>query len=157
MVYDLDSTLSFPCTLREYWTKAIRTDIMLNKKFHVTQCIWASAVHECTDTSLTQSQTNAFLRTDSNYIVKFHERCFRVIKANEFLKNFSSDRRHMRNDHGDFIQPPPRWSPIFDKSIFLRTGHNLDDFISMDHGILSDISTVYDEETFQQVFVDDTL
>uniref|UniRef100_F1L648 Protein N-terminal glutamine amidohydrolase n=1 Tax=Ascaris suum TaxID=6253 RepID=F1L648_ASCSU len=110
LVYDLDSTIKFPCEIRRYWRKTMRMDIPLEGQY---------------------------------------KRCFRVVKAFEFLKYFSSDRRHMRNDQGAFHAPPPHWSPIFDES----RGHNLDDFISMDRRVLADISSVYDEDTFQRKFV----
>uniref|UniRef100_A0A0M3HN95 Protein N-terminal glutamine amidohydrolase n=1 Tax=Ascaris lumbricoides TaxID=6252 RepID=A0A0M3HN95_ASCLU len=99
-----------------------------------------------------QENGTTVLVYDLDSTIKFPceiRRCFRVVKAFEFLKYFSSDRRHMRNDQGAFHAPPPHWSPIFDES----RGHNLDDFISMDRRVLADISSVYDEDTFQRKFV----
>ena len=37
---------------------------------------------------------------------------FRCIEGNEFLSNFTSDRRHMRNPNGGWLYPPPSWPPI---------------------------------------------
>lgn len=39
-------------------------------------------------------------------------RFFRVIPAEEFLAQFSSDRRHMRRPDGTWIKPPPTYEPI---------------------------------------------
>jgi len=35
---------------------------------------------------------------------------FRLVEADTLLARFSSDRSHMRNPAGDWIQPPPPWS-----------------------------------------------
>lgn len=54
-------------------------------------------------------------------------RFFRVIPIDEYLKEFASDRRHMLNEDGTWIKPPPIYPAI-------RTPdqiHNLDDFIDM--------------------------
>ncbi|KAI4468031.1 hypothetical protein MML48_2g00017655 [Holotrichia oblita] len=39
-------------------------------------------------------------------------RYFRVIPAAEFLKEFASDRRHMKRPDGSWIKPPPNYPPI---------------------------------------------
>ncbi|OGQ18326.1 MAG: hypothetical protein A2138_01415 [Deltaproteobacteria bacterium RBG_16_71_12] len=39
---------------------------------------------------------------------------FRVIEAGEFLREFSSDRRHMRGQGGAELRPFPPWPPILD-------------------------------------------
>jgi hypothetical protein len=39
-------------------------------------------------------------------------RYFRVIPANEFLKEFASDRRHMKRPDGTWIKPPPNYPAI---------------------------------------------
>ncbi|VDM23500.1 unnamed protein product, partial [Toxocara canis] len=79
LVYDLDSTIDFPCEIHIYWKETMRTDIPLNERYR---------------------------------------RWFRVVNALEYLKHFSSDRRHMRNDRNEFVAPPPCWPPIFDESTF---------------------------------------
>lgn len=37
---------------------------------------------------------------------------FRPLTAEKYIKKFSSDRLHMRNERGDWLQPPPPWPPI---------------------------------------------
>lgn len=39
-------------------------------------------------------------------------RFFRVIPAEQYLAEFSSDRRHMRRPDGTWIKPPPPYPPI---------------------------------------------
>lgn len=36
---------------------------------------------------------------------------FRVVEAGELVARFSSDRSHMRDARGAFLQPPPPWPP----------------------------------------------
>jgi len=55
---------------------------------------------------------------------------FRLVPALEFLHLFRSDRRHMRDRNGDWIQPVPDWPIINGES-----GHNLHQFIDMDHPV----------------------
>uniref|UniRef100_M3XPY9 Protein N-terminal glutamine amidohydrolase n=1 Tax=Mustela putorius furo TaxID=9669 RepID=M3XPY9_MUSPF len=53
---------------------------------------------------------------------------FRVIRADSYLKNFASDRSHMKDSSGNWREPPPSYPCI-------ETGDskmNLNDFISMD-------------------------
>lgn len=38
---------------------------------------------------------------------------FSVIPARDYLDAFSSDRSHMRDENGAYLQPPPPWPPIF--------------------------------------------
>ncbi|MFW5744578.1 MAG: hypothetical protein ACOC2D_14975 [Spirochaetota bacterium] len=38
---------------------------------------------------------------------------FAVIAARDYLRVFSSDRSHMRDEHGSYRQPPPPWRAIF--------------------------------------------
>ncbi|XP_069931566.1 protein N-terminal glutamine amidohydrolase isoform X4 [Oryctolagus cuniculus] len=55
-------------------------------------------------------------------------RKFRVIRADSYLKNFASDRSHMKDSSGNWREPPPPYPCI-------ETGDskmNLNDFISMD-------------------------
>lgn len=40
------------------------------------------------------------------------DRFFRVISAEQYLTEFSSDRRHMRRPDGTWIKPPPPYPPI---------------------------------------------
>ncbi|KAI2490123.1 N-terminal glutamine amidase [Fragilaria crotonensis] len=51
---------------------------------------------------------------------------FRVVRAEAYLKHFSSDRSHMRNEDGTWIAPPPTYECI------LRAGSsNLDQYRNM--------------------------
>jgi protein N-terminal glutamine amidohydrolase len=54
---------------------------------------------------------------------------FRVVDSDEFLATFSSDRSHMRNQHGEWLQPPPPWDPICRDGIW-----NLIDFLDTNPG-----------------------
>ncbi|CAO1371188.1 unnamed protein product [Diamesa serratosioi] len=75
-----------------------------------------------------------------------HHRFFRVIPAEEFLAQFSSDRRHMRRPDGTWIKPPPTYEPIQTMS----NAHRLDDFICMKPG--KGPGKVYDLLHFVQEF-----
>lgn len=74
-------------------------------------------------------------------------RFFRAIGAEQFMDQFSSDRRHMRRPDGTWIKPPPPYSPIqngappslpLEPRINFRfagsNNHNLDEFICMEEG-----------------------
>jgi hypothetical protein len=50
------------------------------------------------------------VQTDGLSVLAF--RYFRVIPANEFLKEFASDRRHMKRPDGTWIKPPPNYPAI---------------------------------------------
>lgn len=39
-------------------------------------------------------------------------RCYRVVPAELFLAHFTSDRSHMRDASGGWLQPPPPWPCI---------------------------------------------
>uniref|UniRef100_A0A914UX82 Protein N-terminal glutamine amidohydrolase n=1 Tax=Plectus sambesii TaxID=2011161 RepID=A0A914UX82_9BILA len=97
MIYDLDTTLDFPCDFCTYVTDAIRK-----------------------------------LELKEQY-----QRYFRVIPAEKYLLEFSSDRRHMRRPDGTWMVEQPSWPCIFASS----TGHNIEQFWSMDPEIFSDWST----------------
>lgn len=38
---------------------------------------------------------------------------FSVIPARDYLRAFSSDRSHMRDETGAYLQSPPPWPPVF--------------------------------------------
>ncbi|CAH1389467.1 unnamed protein product [Nezara viridula] len=52
-------------------------------------------------------------------MVPKYKRLFRVIPASEYLKYFSSDRRHMKNANGEWIKPPPPYEPIQSNGIII--------------------------------------
>lgn len=82
-----------------------------------------------------------------SYITRVY-RYFRIIPASEFIRDFASDRRHMKRPDGSWIKPPPPYSPICAAGIhtfiyvviyvysliYSVTGceHNLDEYIQMD-------------------------
>lgn len=49
---------------------------------------------------------------------------FRVMSAETWIERLSSDRRHMKDAHGNFIHPPPPWSPPGE-------GSNLDQLLDL--------------------------
>ncbi|CAJ0594218.1 unnamed protein product [Cylicocyclus nassatus] len=69
-----------------------------------------------------------------------YHRFFRVIPCAAFLESFSSDRSHMVAADGSWLAPPPSWDKLCKQGL-----HNIDDFISMDRNMLSDISQVFNE------------
>ncbi len=62
---------------------------------------------------------------------EFHPH-FRVMSASEYLSLFSSNREHMRDEKGHYLQPPPQWTAIGE-------GNNLTSFIDVDNQELGDI------------------
>lgn len=58
---------------------------------------------------------------------KEYHRKFRIIDASTFLATFASDRSHMRQQNGEYVQPPPDHPPIRTDDEIM----NLDDFIDM--------------------------
>jgi hypothetical protein len=62
---------------------------------------------------------------------------FRIIDADDYVAHFGSDRRHMRDAHGVWIEPPPPWG-------CLGQGHNLDRYVDVTadfHGEVLDFPT----------------
>ncbi len=45
---------------------------------------------------------------------------FRTFPSDFFAQSFSSDREHMRNQDGTYLQPPPDWSPILNGELTLK-------------------------------------
>jgi protein N-terminal glutamine amidohydrolase len=52
---------------------------------------------------------------------------FRVVPVDAFVAQFASDRRHMRDVDGAFLEPQPPWPCIGD-------GSNLEDYLGMQQG-----------------------
>lgn len=65
---------------------------------------------------------------DETNITHIYHRYFRVIKAEEYLSNFASDRSHMKNEDGSWKMPPPDYSAITCQ----HSTNNIECFISMD-------------------------
>lgn len=106
LVYDLDTTLPFPCAFDEYQSQTFKKDEILNPKFRRY--------------ILPPSYCWKIFINDILY------RYFRVVSAQEYLQTFASDRRHMKK-LGLWIKPPPSYDPIKTP----ESNHNLDKFICM--------------------------
>ncbi|CAD6333935.1 unnamed protein product [Miscanthus lutarioriparius] len=57
-----------------------------------------------------------------------YARLFRVIHAPVFLRSFASDRSHMKDPEGNWIQLPPKYEPIVAED---GTTNNLNEYIMM--------------------------
>ncbi|MEL6181295.1 MAG: protein N-terminal glutamine amidohydrolase [Myxococcota bacterium] len=60
---------------------------------------------------------------------------FRVVEAERFVTCFSSDRSHMRDDDGTWLQPPPAWECILDS----KGTMNLMQFVDMTQDFLGTV------------------
>lgn len=58
---------------------------------------------------------------------------FRVVPAADFVAQFASDRRHMRDANGAWLAPPPPWPAI-------GTGHDLDRWVDTRQGSWIDVA-----------------
>lgn len=65
-----------------------------------------------------------------------HAPRFRVIEALAFRSALQSDRSHMRDDDGTWIQPPPPWPTIGEAG-----GTNLMRFVDMDDDVAGTVTT----------------
>ena len=68
-------------------------------------------------------------KSDENILEQFHRK-FRVIHIKDYLSNFASDRRHMKDENGQWLKPPPNY-PCIQTS---DCTNNITDFISMEMG-----------------------
>ncbi|KAL9319204.1 hypothetical protein ACSQ67_015721 [Phaseolus vulgaris] len=57
-----------------------------------------------------------------------YSRLFRVVHAPIFLRSFASDRRHMKDSGGKWVEEPPPHEPIVAED---GTVHNLNEYINM--------------------------
>ncbi|KAL5708308.1 protein N-terminal glutamine amidohydrolase [Ranunculus cassubicifolius] len=57
-----------------------------------------------------------------------YQRFFRVVHAPIFLRNFASDRSHMKDSAGNWISQPPSYEPIVAED---GTVHNLDKYMEI--------------------------
>lgn len=55
---------------------------------------------------------NTVPSTEIYEMVSFDIRLFRVVHAPIFLRSFASDRRHMKDSDGNWIEEPPPHEPI---------------------------------------------
>lgn len=94
LIFDLDTTLPFPTYFHKYVTETFRSDLALRPEHHRQEF----------------ELYRIFNSVDFNYI--FLCRFFRVIPAENYLAEFSSDRRHMRRPDDTWIKPPPPYPPI---------------------------------------------
>jgi hypothetical protein len=64
--------------------------------------------------------TDPMARSLSTYRIREAPRSFRVIPAMEYLRNFASDRSHMRRKDNqgmdEWLAPPPPYAPIANES-----------------------------------------
>ena len=65
---------------------------------------------------------------------------FRVVPAEQYLKIFCSDRRHMQED-GVWLHPPPEWPEIGD-------GFNLMRFVEMEETFVGEVMELPELESF---------
>ncbi|KAG4097953.1 hypothetical protein H8356DRAFT_1674692 [Neocallimastix lanati (nom. inval.)] len=113
VIFDLDSTLPFPCEFNTYLINAI--------------------------------YPKQYAR-----IVNEHQGLFRVIPADMYFKNFASDRSHMIDSEGQWLQPPPKYPPISTKECTM----NIHQFINMTSNIKSEkYGTVYTLKEFIDHFM----
>ncbi|XP_027367120.1 protein N-terminal glutamine amidohydrolase [Abrus precatorius] len=89
LVWDLDSSLTFPSPLAAYVSETIRPSFQLFSDYN---------------------------------------RLFRVVHAPVFLRSFASDRRHMKDSDGNWVQEPPPHEPIAAED---GTVHNLNEYINI--------------------------
>ncbi|AQK85555.1 Protein N-terminal glutamine amidohydrolase [Zea mays] len=64
-----------------------------------------------------------------------YARLFRVVHAPVFLQSFASDRSHMKDPEGNWIQLPPKYEPIVAED---GTTNNLNEYIMMSVGDVAD-------------------
>lgn len=57
-----------------------------------------------------------------------YQRFFRVVHAPNFLRSFASDRRHMKDSAGNWIEDPPPYDPIVAQD---GTFHNLNEYMEI--------------------------
>ena len=65
---------------------------------------------------------------------------FRIMEGMDFLSKFSSDRRHMQDQRGNWLKPAPEW-PVINR----HSMHNLHQFIDMSRpapGVIVNLETL---------------
>ena len=69
---------------------------------------------------------------DRKFVAPATRPIFRRIEAKMYQKTLSTDRRHMRDAHGEYRNTPPPWPPI-------GQGHNLNRMIDMEDAFVGEI------------------
>jgi len=69
-------------------------------------------------------------------------RLFRVVHAPLFLQSFASDRSHMKDPTGNWIQLPPKYAPIMAAD---GTTNNLHEYIMMSVDDVADIESMVND------------
>jgi len=69
-------------------------------------------------------------------------RLFRVVHAPLFLQSFASDRSHMKDPTGNWIQLPPKYAPIMSAD---GTTNNLHEYITMSVDDVADIESMVND------------
>ncbi len=80
----------------------------------------------------------------SNSFVSTEAPMFRVVEADHYIRFFTSDRNHMVDQNGNYLQAPPPWNTIG------PSGFNLWDFVDTakgKYGQLYDLNGMYTEFT----------
>ncbi|MCJ8746246.1 hypothetical protein PDJAM_G00139600 [Pangasius djambal] len=126
-VYDLDTTLPFPCPFDVYSREAFRSDELLKPKFRRR----VKAVEENVYFHLFKLWLKYQVHRHLVKSICAIFRKMRVIPAVTYLKKFASDRSHMKHPNGTWRMPPPPY-PCIETT---ETKMNLDDFISMDPNV----------------------
>jgi hypothetical protein len=60
---------------------------------------------------------------------------FRVMEADDYRDTLSTDRSHMRDGQGGWLQPPPPWEPPWSP----ERGHNLMRLVDMEDGVCGQV------------------
>ncbi|KAL6893584.1 hypothetical protein ACP4OV_007682 [Aristida adscensionis] len=83
-------------------------------------------------------------------------RLFRVIHAPIFLQSFASDRSHMKDDKGNWIQSPPKYEAIVAED---GTTNNLNEYITMCTSDVADLNSMVNKVYINKhgVVVDETI
>ncbi|OEL13233.1 Protein N-terminal glutamine amidohydrolase [Dichanthelium oligosanthes] len=68
-----------------------------------------------------------------------YRRLFRVVHAPSFLQSFASDRSHMKDPAGNWIQLPPKYNPIMAAD---GTTNNLNEYITMSVEDVADLESM---------------
>lgn len=113
LIFDLDTTLPFPTYFHKYVTETFRSDLALRPEHHRyvnSLLIYFHGFH--------LSVARLPIRCIRFSCPLFAYRFFRVVPAEQYLAEFSSDRRHMRRPDDTWIKPPPPYNQIQTSGIF---------------------------------------